>query len=641
MTTLLAQQQQQPSLNDLELASSVSLVQEQTLSDDDHDHFSLLLDSQHTTNSALTTESVLRTPAKKSARKHYHAANDIGLSTRGLESTTGKVSREDQKESVETREWSDTRKKRRSSSRRSDRGRLERHDSQRVSLVLTTTAPSDLSSHQATEGTVVEEATKRRKQKVSSTAGEDEDTVRDPPLDDIISSTVLALDRHKKKRASSKKFKHSEIAECSMHKEERKSRSHRRSSDSKSAECSMHEEERKSRSHRRSFDSKSADGSLFKKERKSRSRSHRRSSDFNIADGSLIKEERKSRSHRRSSAPNSANGTLHKEDTKSRGHRSSSRSQTTAKIEPVRKSLPRMPDLDCKSTSNLALRTSNRRSESFRLPKRAGGLDRTLSVPILSPTISVGSQGEDSRTEQVSNRGSKSFLFSKRAVRLYCASSAPNLSPTKFVGSQGEDNRTSQVSNLRNESFLSFKRSDGLDRTSSGPNFSPVKSVGSQGKGSWAELVCNERNQSFLFSNRADHLYRASSARNLSRLKPVGSRREDMVEAMRKNLEDYASSHAASQTEETIARMRMALDEVAAKPRSATAGTRQEASNDQLPWASSYGVVNNHVPGFDRLGESVVRHPLLPRQTSARLDFERIKRQTTITRRRSLADYHY
>jgi len=153
--------------------------------------------------------------------------------------------------------------------------------------------------------------------------------------------------------------------------------------------------------------------------------------------------------------------------------------------------------------------------------------------------------------------------------------------------------------------------------------------------------------KAFLFSKRAGRLSRALSARNLSPLKSVGAESEDMVETMRKNLEDYASSHAASQTEEMIARMRIVLDEVATKPGSSAAGTPQKVSSDliagqgeQLPLATSHVAVNNHIHAFGRLGESVVlRH--LPRQTSARLAFDRIKRTRTIPwRRRSLNDDH-
>ena len=256
----------------------------------------------------------------------------------GPDTRTEKVMEEQKKESFEQKEDhnmridSDLTRKKKRPSRRPERrmhSDLERQDSRRVSHLP---APTQLPSlhPRATEGTVIDETTKRNKKHSSSnTTTEKEEAALCAPLNDIVSSTVPVPVRDRDRDRHEKKTKKRESSNTPKRSEN--------------------------------------------------------------ADGSIHKKDRKSRSHRTSTRSKSVDGSLNKEDKKSRRRRSSSCSQATAKVEPAVNSLTSLSsELDCGPTSDRKLRPSNRRSKSFRLR----GRNRTSWVPSLASIVSVGSQGE-------------------------------------------------------------------------------------------------------------------------------------------------------------------------------------------------------------------------------------------------------
>jgi hypothetical protein len=216
------------------------------------------------------------------------------------------------------------------------------------------------------------------------------------------------------------------------------------------------------------------------------------------------------------------------------------------------------------------------RSASLQTPKsrpsKRGDVNRVSSVRISSSVTSIKDEGKDgfeaTRTSESACGSSVAHSGSgeSRRKRTTRTSESACGSPVAHSGS-GESRRK------RNSSFLqlSVKVSPSCISPPHIPDLNSTSNL--------TQRVSNRRSNSFRSPNRGGLERTTSAPFGVSPIMSVGSRGNYIVETMRKKLENFASSHSASQAEEVIARMRMALDEVAAATR-ASENARQSGSRD-------------------------------------------------------------
>jgi hypothetical protein len=112
------------------------------------------------------------------------------------------------------------------------------------------------------------------------------------------------------------------------------------------------------------------------------------------------------------------------------------------------------------------------------------------------------------------------------------------------------------------ESSRSMQRAGGLQRTSSDPNLKAKVDAAFNSEKSTLRRLSAQKSRSLVSSlERSSGIGRSSYMPSLSPIhSEASSPVEDIVETIRKQLEAYASSHAPSQTQDAIVRMRWALD---------------------------------------------------------------------------------